>query len=56
MKQPEEVTETLAAYHLTGSFRQATALVRCDHNTVAYWVRLRQESRGMRAVERVRPG
>jgi hypothetical protein len=43
MKKPEEVMEILEAYDLTGSFRQAAALVGCDHKTVAYWVRLRDE-------------
>ena len=40
---------------MTGSFRQAAALVGCDHKTVAYWVRLRDEAGGMPAVERARP-
>ena len=55
MKKPEEVMEILEAYDLTGSFRQAAALVGCDHKTVAYWVRLRDEAGGMPAVERARP-
>ena len=38
MKKPEEVMEILEAYDLTGSLRQAAALVGCDHKTVAYWV------------------
>ena len=52
MKKPEEVMEILEAYDLTGSFRQAAALVGCDHKTVAYWVRLRDEAGGMPVVER----
>ncbi len=55
MKKPEEVMEILEAYDLTGSFRQAAALVGCDHKTVAYWVRLRDEAGGMPVVERARP-
>ena len=39
--------EILEAYDLTGSLRQAAALVGCDHKTVAYWVRLRDEAGGM---------
>jgi transposase len=55
VKKPEEVMEILEAYDLTGSFRQAAALVGCDHKTVAYWVRLRDEAGGMPVVERARP-
>jgi hypothetical protein len=33
--------EILAAYDLTGSFRDAAALVGCDHHTVARYVRAR---------------
>ena len=55
MKRAEEVMEILEAYDLTGSFRQAAALVGCDHKTVAYWVRLRDQAGGMPAVERARP-
>lgn len=40
--------EILEAYDLTGSFRQAAALVGCDHKTAAYWVRLRDEASGTR--------
>jgi hypothetical protein len=54
VKKPEEVMEILEAYDLTGSFRQAGALVGCDHKTVAYWVRMRDQAGGMPAVERVR--
>ena len=55
MKKPEEVMEILEAYDLTGSLRQAAALVGCDHKTVAYWVRQRELAGGMPAVERKRP-
>ncbi|MGZ6661136.1 MAG: IS21 family transposase, partial [Solirubrobacteraceae bacterium] len=55
MKKPEEVMEILEAYDLTGSFRQAAALVGCDHKTVAYWVRQRDEAGGTPAAERKRP-
>ena len=55
MKKPEEVMEILEAYDLTGSLRAAAALVGCDHKTVAYWVRVRDEAGGVPAVERRRP-
>jgi hypothetical protein len=55
MKKPEEVMEILEAFDLTGSFRAAAALVGCDHKTVAYWVRMREETGGMPVVERQRP-
>jgi transposase len=55
MKKPEEVMEILEAYDLAGSLRGAAALVGCDHKTVAYWVRMRDEAGGMPAVERARP-
>jgi transposase len=55
MKKSEEVMEILEAYDLTGSFRQAAALVGCDHKTVGYWVRMRDEAGGMPVVERARP-
>jgi transposase len=55
MKKPEAVMEILEAYDLTGSFRAAAGLVGCDHKTVAYWVRQRDEAGGMPAVERARP-
>ena len=55
MKKPEEVMEILEAYDLTGSLRQAAALVGCDHKTVAYWVRQRELAGGTPAVERKRP-
>ena len=47
--------EILEAYDLTGSFRAAAGLVGCDHKTVAYWVRQRDEAGGMPVVERSRP-
>jgi hypothetical protein len=55
MKKPEAVMEILEAYDLTGSFRAATGLVGCDHKTVAYWARQRDEAGGMPVVERSRP-
>ena len=53
MKKPEAVMAILEAYDLTGSFRAAAGLVGCDHKTVAYWVRQREEAGGMPAVELV---
>ena len=47
--------EILEAYDLAGSFRAAAGLVGCDHKTVAYWVRQRDEAGGMPVVERSRP-
>ena len=55
MKKPEAVMQILEAYDLTGSFRAAAGLVGCDHKTVAYWVRQRDEAGGMPVVERSRP-
>jgi transposase len=55
VKKPEAVMEILEAYDLTGSFRAAAGLVGCDHKTVAYWVRQRDEAGGMPVVERSRP-
>ena len=46
MKRPEEVMEILVAYDLTGSFREAAALVGCDHKTVAHWVGVRGATGG----------
>ena len=46
MKKPEEVMEILEAYDLTGSLRQAAALVGCDHKTVAHWVGVREATGG----------
>jgi molybdenum-dependent DNA-binding transcriptional regulator ModE len=55
VKKPEEVMEILKAYDLTGSMRAAATLVGCDHKTVAYWVRMRDEAGGMPVVGRKRP-
>ncbi|HYB25572.1 MAG TPA: IS21 family transposase [Solirubrobacteraceae bacterium] len=55
MKKPEEVMEILEAYDLTGSLRGAAALVGCDHKTVAYWVRMRDEAGGVPVFDRRRP-
>jgi hypothetical protein len=56
MKKPEEVMEILEAYDLTGSLRGAAALAGCDHKTVAYWVRQRDEAGGvLPAAGRKRP-
>jgi hypothetical protein len=41
VKKTEEIMEILAAYDLTHSFRDAAALVGCDHHTVARYVRAR---------------
>jgi hypothetical protein len=41
VKKTEEIMEILAAYDLTHSFRDAAALVGCDHHTVARYVRVR---------------
>lgn len=38
--------EILEAFDLTGSFRQAAALVGCDHKTVAHWVAVRERTGG----------
>ncbi|MGO9791188.1 MAG: Mu transposase domain-containing protein, partial [Solirubrobacteraceae bacterium] len=55
MMKPEAVMEILEAYDLTGSFRAAAGLAGCDHKTVAYWVRQREQAGGMPIVERSRP-
>ena len=55
MKKPEDVMEILEAYDLTGSLRGAAALAGCDHKTVAFWVRQRDQAGGMPVVERARP-
>jgi hypothetical protein len=47
MKRAEDVMEILEAYDLTGSFRQAAALVGCDHKTVARWVAVREATGGV---------
>jgi transposase len=55
VKKPEEVMEILEAYDLAGTLRGAAALVGCDHKTVAYWVRMRDQAGGLPVVERKRP-
>jgi transposase len=45
LKKTEEIMEILAAYDLTHSFRDAAALVGCDHHTVARYVRARAAGR-----------
>jgi hypothetical protein len=56
VKKPEEVMEILEAYDLTGTLRGAAVLAGCDHKTVAYWVRMRDEAGGeLLGVERKRP-
>jgi transposase len=55
VKKPEEVMEILEAYDLAGSLRGAAALAGCDHKTVAYWVRRREQAGGMPAARRRRP-
>ena len=42
MKTTEAIMEILAAYDLTGSYRDAAALVGCSHHTVARYVRARE--------------
>ena len=41
MKTTEAIMEILAAYDLTGSYRDAAVLVGCSHHTVARYVRAR---------------
>jgi hypothetical protein len=55
LKKPEEVMEILEAYDLTGALWGAAALVGCDHKTVAYWVRRREQAGGTPAAQRRRP-
>ncbi len=56
MKKPEEVLEILEAFDMVGTLRGAAALAGCDHKTVAYWVRMRDEAGGeLSGVERRRP-
>jgi transposase len=56
VKKPEEVMEILEAYDTVGSLRGAAALAGCDHKTVAYWVRLRDQAGGeLPGVGRKRP-
>ena len=52
MKRTEEIMEILAAYDLTGSFRDAAALVGCDHHTVARYVRAREAGQVSSALQR----
>ncbi len=52
MKRTEEIMEILAAYDLTGSFRDAAALVGCDHHTVAHYVRARDAGQVSSALQR----
>src|SRR5438128_5586613 len=44
--------EILAAYDLTGSFRDAAALVGCDHHTVAHYVRARDAGQVIATLQR----
>ena len=52
MKRTEEIMEILAAYDLTGSFRDAAGLVGCDHHTVARYVRARDAGKVSSALQR----
>src|SRR5579859_3382770 len=52
VKKTEEIMEILAAYDLTGSFRDAAALVGCDHHTVARYVRARDAGKVSSALRR----
>src|SRR6266852_405166 len=52
VKRTEEIMEILAAYDLTGSFRDAAALVGCDHHTVARYVRARDAGQVSTALQR----
>jgi hypothetical protein len=52
VKRTEEIMEILAAYDLTGSFRDAAALVGCDHHTVARYVRARDAGQVSSALQR----
>jgi transposase len=54
LKNPEEVMEILEAFDLAGTLRGAAELAGCDHKTVAYWVRARDEAGGGLPVS-VRP-
>src|SRR4051812_9851324 len=56
LRNPEEVTESLEAFDLTGTLRGAAELAGCDHKTVAHRVRARDEAGGGPAVSvRARP-
>ena len=50
MKKTEEIMEILAAYDLTGSFRDAAALVGCDHHTVARYMRARDAGKSVQLL------
>jgi hypothetical protein len=52
VKRTEEIMEILAAYDLTGSFRDAAALVGCDHPTLAHYVRARDAGQVSSALQR----
>jgi transposase len=52
VKRTEEIMEILAAYDLTGSFRDAAALVGCDHHTVARYVHARDAGQVGSALQR----
>ena len=45
MKTTEGIMEILAAYDLTGSYRDAAALAGCSHHTVARYVSPNTEKR-----------
>jgi len=51
VKRTEEIMEILAAYDLTGSFRDAAGLVGCDHHTVARYVRARDAGKVSSALQ-----
>jgi len=52
VKTTEAIMEILAAYDLTGSYRDAAALVGCSHHTVARYVRGREAGRLTAATAR----
>src|SRR5712691_5146827 len=52
VKRTEEIMAILPAYDLTGSFRDAAALVGCDHHTVARYVRARDAGQVSTALQR----
>jgi transposase len=43
MKSAEEIMETLEAFDLTRSYRDAAELAGCDHHTIANWVERRDQ-------------
>jgi hypothetical protein len=49
VKTTEAIMEILAAYDLTGSYRDTAALVGCSHHTVARYVRAR-DAGGLRTA------